>query len=341
METDLFHLYRQMFRARCFEETVRELWQRGEISGEMHLGTGEEAVAAGVVSHLREGDALALDHRGAPPLLVRGLDPTALFAELLGLPLGLCGGRGGHMHLFSRDHLAASSGIVGASGPLGAGFALAASHLRPGGLAVSLFGEGAANQGMLMETMNLAVVWKLPLLLVCKDNRWAITTESAAVTGGLLPERARAFGLRAAEADGLDVEEVYREAGRQIERIRAGEGPAFLLLRCSRPEGHFLGDPVLRILRHPAGELGRRAGPFLRSVASPRGAPLPERVRGTRRIAEPILGVDRSLREGDPLAVARARLAGEEERLAALEEEAAAEIRSALDRALPLLEGPS
>src|SRR5512136_2042242 len=132
MPPDATALYALMLKCRLFEEAVAELWQQGLISGEMHLGTGEEAVIAGVVSQLRDGDAVALDHRGTAALLVRGVDPGLLLRELLGRPGGLCGGMGGHMHLFSRAHLAASSGIVGAAGPAAAGFALSAQFLRPG-----------------------------------------------------------------------------------------------------------------------------------------------------------------------------------------------------------------
>ena len=124
-EPDLWSLYWNMLRSRLFELEVTRLWQEGRIPGEMHLGVGEEAIAAGVVCQLEEGDAMALDHRGTPALVIRGVNPVLLLQEFLGQPDGLCGGMGGHMHLFSKGHLAASSGIVGASGPTAAGFALA------------------------------------------------------------------------------------------------------------------------------------------------------------------------------------------------------------------------
>lgn len=240
MEPDLWSLYRQMLRSRRFEEFVKDLWEKGEISGEMHLGIGEEAIAAGVVDHLQEGDAMALDHRGSPPLVARGVDLVVLLREFLGSEDGLCCGMGGHMHLFSPEHLAASSGIVGSSGPVAAGFALAAQCLRPENLAVAFFGEGAMNQGMLMETLNLAVAWKLPMLFVCKDNQWAITTLSHSVTGGNLIDRAKAFGMPAMEIDGTDVEAVWNAAGQGADRARNGNGPTFLLAHCPRLEGHFL-----------------------------------------------------------------------------------------------------
>src|SRR5512136_2893320 len=183
---DAWSLYALMKRSRRFEEAVAQLWKDGLISGEMHLGTGEESIIAGVVPQLREGDAMALDHRGTAALLMRGVDPVLIVRELLGRPDGLCGGMGGHMHLFSKEHLAASSGIVGAEGPNAAGFALAATFLRPGCIAVAFFVEAAMNQGMLMESMNLASVWRLPVLFVCKDDHWGITTSASDSTGGHL-----------------------------------------------------------------------------------------------------------------------------------------------------------
>ncbi|HIE17111.1 MAG TPA: hypothetical protein EYP71_02845 [Dehalococcoidia bacterium] len=162
MQPDLWSLYRQMLRSRRFEEAVTSLWEQGKISGEMHLGVGEEAIAAGVAAHVRDGDAMALDHRGTPLMVARGVDPVLLLREFLGKGDSLCGGRGGHMHLFSGEHLVASSGIVGATGPVAAGFALAAQLLHPGRIAVAFFGDGAMNQGMLLESLNLAVAWKLP-----------------------------------------------------------------------------------------------------------------------------------------------------------------------------------
>ena len=126
MEPDLWDLYKWMLKSRLFEEAVLQLWNEGKISGEMHLAIGEEAIAAGINAHLQEGDALALDHRGTPALMMRGIDPLLLLKEFLGHTDGLCGGMGGHMHLFSAEHLAASSGIVGESAPAALGFAISA-----------------------------------------------------------------------------------------------------------------------------------------------------------------------------------------------------------------------
>jgi len=232
MKTKLWSLYALMLKSRLFEEAIAKLWHDGLISGEMHLGKGEEAIIAGVVTQLREGDAMAFDHRGTAALLMRGLDPVLILRELIGYPDGLCGGMGGHMHLFSKKYLAASSGIVGAAGPTAAGFALSAQYLRPGAIAVAFFGEGAMNQGMLMESLNLASAWSLPVLFVCKDDGWAITTQSKRMTGGDLNERARGLGIPTVEVDGGDVSEVWEAAHSAIERARSSKGSTFLHARC-------------------------------------------------------------------------------------------------------------
>jgi acetoin:2,6-dichlorophenolindophenol oxidoreductase subunit alpha len=251
---------------RRFEEAIGALWEKGLISGEMHLGVGEEAIVAGVLSQLQEGDALALDHRSTPPLVARGTDRVAILRELLGRDDGLCRGRGGHMHLFDPGRLAASSGIVGASAPTACGFALAAQHLRPGNVSFAFFGEGAMNQGMVMEALNLAVAWKLPVVFVCKDSRWAITTRSRTVTGGSLDARARSFGLRVARVDGGNVDAVVRAARSAVAHARDGSGPSFILARCCRPDGHFLGDPLLRVFADPVGQSRELLPPLLHAA---------------------------------------------------------------------------
>lgn len=337
MGPDLWTLYEMMKRSRAYEEAIARLWRQGLISGEMHLGTGEEAIVAGVMDHIRDGDALALDHRGTPPYLMRGLDPLPLLRELLGEEDGLCKGQGGHMHLYAKDHLLASSGIVGASGPAAAGFALAAGHLRPQALAVAFFGEGAMNQGMLMESLNLAAVWELPLLFVCKDDEWAITTDSRQVAMGNLRDRVQGLGVPYQAVDGLDVTAVWKAARRGIERARNGEGPTFLHAKCVHLEAHFLGYQLLRLTRSPLEELPRIALPLLRSFLSIPGAPIRERIQGMRSILTSLVKTIRDPRESsanDPLRRARMPLAVDPERLnaleAALEEEVNRTVAAAL-----------
>ncbi len=326
---DLWYLYRQMLRSRRFEEAVKRLWEQGRISGEMHLGVGEEAVAAGVVAHVREGDALLLDHRGTPPLVVRGLDLVSLLREMLGHPQGLCGGRGGHMHLFSKEHLTASTGIVGATGPLGAGFALAAQFLRPGAVAVAFLGDGAMNQGMLLESLNLAVVWKLPVLFVCKHNAWAITTRADLVTGGKLAQRVQGFGMPVAVVDGTEVEAVWDAADRALAEVGRGRGPYFLLTTCPRLEGHFLGDALVRVVSAPGSTLREAVPPILRGLTGWKGGRLCERATALRTLLQVVSkAAAPGLRHPrDPLRKTRAKLAADRERLCNLEAEVEAEIR--------------
>lgn len=303
-EINLEKLYRQMARIRSFELAASDLWRRGMISGELHLGTGEEAVVAGVVAHLVEGDAMALDHRSTPPLIARGADIKSLVSELLGSEDGICRGRGGHMHLFVPNLLSASSGIVGSSGPLGAGFALAASRLRPGKVAVCFFGEGAMNQGMMLESLNLAASWKLPLVFVCKDSGWAITTRSKEVTSGKLDRRARAFGMSSWRVNGLRADKVWEVSRRAISQARGGGGPAFILAKCTHLDGHFLGDPLLRVLEDPIGQMKEIGGPLIKSTTRG-GASWREKIAGFGTIGKAIseVALERTLRKRDPLTV--------------------------------------
>jgi pyruvate dehydrogenase E1 component alpha subunit len=325
-----------MLKSRLFEEAIAKLWHDGLISGEMHLGTGEEAIIAGVVVHLREGDAMALDHRGTAALLMRGIDPVLILRELLGYPNGLCGGMGGHMHLFSKEHLAASSGIVGAEGPTAAGFALSAQYLRPGAIAVAFFGEGAMNQGMLLESMNLASVWNLPVLFVCKDDGWSITTQSAKLTGGNLNERARGLGIPAVEADGLEVSVLWEAAHGAIERARSGQGPTFLHARCIHFEGHFLGFQLIRTVRDPLREMPEIAVPLTQSFVRLSGATLRERMAGLKAVIAAVLSTVRDPRRdptNDPIPRARATLQSDPTRLQELEDKIEKEISNILSSA--------
>lgn len=334
---DLWPLYSLMKKSRQFEEAVTQLWKDGLISGEMHLGTGEEAIIAGVVSQLRPGDAMAADHRASAAFLMRGVDPVLMLREMLGRDDGLCGGRGGHMHLFSKEHLAASSGIVGAEGPTAIGFALAAQYLRPGAIAVAFFGEGAMNQGMLMESINLAALWNLPVLFVCKDDGWAITTKPGTSTSGDMGERVRGLGAHYIDVDGLDVEQVWQAAHQAIERARAGKKPTLLRARCVHLEGHFLGLALLRIARNPLRELPAMAGPLIRSFLRPGGGSLRERLAGVWLILSAVLATLRDPRRystNDPVVRVQTALMSDPARLKELDNRIEAEISAALAAAL-------
>ena len=337
MPPDLWLLYRLMLKSRLFEEAIAKLWHEGLILGEMHLGTGEEAIIAGVVAHLQEGDAMALDHRGTAALLMRGVEPGPILRELLGYADGLCGGMGGHMHLFSKEYLTASSGIVGAEGPIAAGFALSAQYLRPGAIAVAFFGDGAMNQGMLMESMNLASAWNLPVLFVCKDDGWAISTQSKSVTGGDLNERARGLGIPSAEVDGSDASGVWRASHSAIERARSGHGPTFLHARCVHFEGHFLGFQLIRTVRDPFREMPEIAAPLTKSFLHPGGAALRERLAGLKTVLAAVLATLRDPRRdpaNDPVRLLRTTLQSDRARLQELEGQVEQEIGNAVASAL-------
>lgn len=343
IELDKVAIYRKMLMCRRIEEAIAGLWQEGCISGEMHLGIGEEGINAGVLDHLGDGDAIALDHRSTAGMVLRGVDLAAIVKECMGVDDGLCGGMGGHMHLYSKEHLAASSGIVGAAGPTACGFAFAAQHLRPGKVAVAFFGEAAMNQGMLLESMNLATAWELPVLFVCRDNGMAITTPSASVTGGDLEERARGLGVLGRKVDGVDVEIVWRAAGEMIDRARGGRGPSFLRATCVRPEGHFLGDPLIRIARRPFTELKPRVGLLALATTSTESASIVQRVASLGKITS-MLGRVARTQFGfahDPVVRLRKRLTITSDALAKLENEIQLLVEEALRSARTSAQGMS
>ncbi|MFW9971679.1 MAG: thiamine pyrophosphate-dependent dehydrogenase E1 component subunit alpha [Candidatus Odinarchaeota archaeon] len=328
VETKIWQLYRIMLFSRLFENAVQDLWEKGKISGEMHLGTGEEAIIAGIVSQLVQGDAIVVDHRGTPPFIMRGIDPILLLLEFLGHPKGLCAGQGGHMHLFSKEHLIASSGIVGSSGPAATGFALALKYKEQRNIAVAFFGEGAINQGMMLESMNLASVLNLPVLFVCKDNGWAISTITNDTTGGSIIERAKGFGLEGYEVDGKDVEAVWKVANEAISNIRSDSKPQFIHAHCVHTEGHFLGDPLLRYQRNPN---------LLAEVVEPLkeypGNSLDEIFQLFRKIG------GQTKKKVDPLVIIQKKLKNDPDRLKQIEEEVTKEIEQSINKALEIYGG--
>ena len=193
------------------------------------------------------------------------------------------------------------------------------------------------NQGMLLESMNLASAWNLPVLFVCKDDGWSITTQSKSVTGGDLNERARGLGLPAVEVDGCNVSEVWEAAHSAIERARSGQGPTFLHARCVHLEGHFLGFQPIRMVRDPLGELPEIAVPLTRSFLHPGGAALRERLSGLNTVIAAVLSTLRDPRRdsaNDPVRCARSILQSDTARLQALEDQLEKETNSALAAAL-------
>jgi pyruvate dehydrogenase E1 component alpha subunit len=239
--------------------------------------------------------------------------------------------------MFSKEHMAASSGIVGAEGPAAAGFALSAQYLNTGAIAVAFFGEGAMNQGMLMESFNLASAWKLPVLFVCKDDGWAITTQSDSMIAGDLNERAKGFGMPAVEVDGRDVSELWEATHAAIEQVRSGQGPFFFHARCIHMEGHFLGYQLLRVARDPLKEMPEIAAHLTRSFMRRSGAELRERVAGLKKVLAAVLSTLRDPRkdaDNDPVQITRNALLSNQIRLRELESQAEEEISDVLASAL-------
>jgi TPP-dependent pyruvate/acetoin dehydrogenase alpha subunit len=248
MELDkalLRDMYHGIRRIRRFEETAEELYKRGTVVGLLHLYLGEEAVATGVCLALRSDDYITSTHRGHGHVLAKGGDSQCLMAELCGRVGGYCRGKGGSMHAADIG-----LGILGANGIVGGGFgiatgaALSAKKRNSGQVAVCFFGDGAANQGIFMEVMNMAAIWKLPVIYACENNTFGQYTryEEATVTSQPIGARAAAFGLPTAQVDGNDVMAVYEAAVQAVARARAGEGPSFIEARTYRLRGHHMGD---------------------------------------------------------------------------------------------------
>jgi acetoin:2,6-dichlorophenolindophenol oxidoreductase subunit alpha len=246
-------LYRRMRLIRGFEELVQSLFLRGEVYGTTHLYSGQEAVAVGFASALRDGDRVACTYRGHGHTLAMGADPEALLAEMLGRSTGINGGRAGSMNIVDPDHgLIGCYGIVGGSIAAATGAALA---LRGrGAIAVAYFGDGATNQAYFFECLNFAKVLNLPVVFVCENNGYGEYTPTEAVTGGSIVARAESMGLPAHQVDGMDVAAVRELALAVTERVREGGGPEFVEARTYRFVGHSRSDPGKY---RPEGELER------------------------------------------------------------------------------------
>lgn len=258
MPTDdvLRELHRQMVRARVFEETVQRVYMEGKtpafdiaagpVPGEMHLAAGQEPVAAGVCAHLRPSDAITATHRPHHVALAHGMDMNKLAAELFGKETGLGHGKGGHMHLFDAATNFGCSGIIAEGMPTAVGAALAFKKRGRDDVAVSFFGDGAANQGAFHESLNLAALWMLPVVFVCEDNWWAISVpkeRSTAIADN--SDRAAAYGIPGVLVADNDVVAVYEAAGEAVARARRGGGPSLIEVKTDRLFGHFEGDPQL------------------------------------------------------------------------------------------------
>jgi TPP-dependent pyruvate/acetoin dehydrogenase alpha subunit len=254
-------MYEKMIEIREYEETMAKVYLEGKlppaiqkglafdigggpVPGEMHLAAGQEPVAVGVCAHLRDEDSVVGTHRPHHFAIAKGVPLKPMTAEMFGKDTGLGRGKGGHMHLFDPAHKFSCSGIIGASLPPACGAALAAKKRGKDWVAVAFFGEGATNQGSFHESLNLAALWRLPVLFVCEDNKYAISVEKSESTSvAWNADRASAYGMPGVLVQHNDALEVFEAAGAAVERARRGEGPTLLEVKTDRYLGHFQGDP--------------------------------------------------------------------------------------------------
>jgi TPP-dependent pyruvate/acetoin dehydrogenase alpha subunit len=262
----LKQMYRTMWTIRRFEETAGKLYQKGVIKGGIHASIGQEGVAVGVCTALRPDDWITSTHRGHGHHIAKGADLGRLMAEIMGKDTGYCRGRGGSMHVAAFDvgSLGASA-IVAAGVPMGVGAALSARMQGQDRVVVSFFGDGAMGQGTLHESLNLAAVWKLPILFLFENNQFAVSTrvdQSIAVKDR--QALAGAYGLANACADGQDVLAVYEAVHTAVELARSGGGPSFVECQTYRFEGHYFGEPQVYRTREEVKEARRSRDPIAR-----------------------------------------------------------------------------
>lgn len=241
---ELVQIYRTMLLARRFEELVIEQFREGNLPGFVHVAIGQEAIAAGVGHALPEGDFIASTHRAHAHIIARGSNVEHLMAEMMGRITGVCQGKGGSMHLADMSHnVVGANGVVGSGAPMMAGVALAQKELGTGNIAVAFYGDGASSQGNVHEALNLAQIWKLPVLFILENNRYAESTPTwQTVPVDDLSVRGAAYDMKTFAVDGNDVLAMYDVATAAAEHARSGEGPVYIVAETKRLSGHYVGD---------------------------------------------------------------------------------------------------
>ncbi|MDF2995579.1 MAG: acetoin dehydrogenase complex component alpha subunit [Xanthobacteraceae bacterium] len=243
-KVDLLAAYKTMRTIREFEERLHVEFAKGDIPGFVHLYAGEEACATGIMSHLTDVDRIASTHRGHGHCIAKGVDVHEMMAEIYGKATGACRGKGGSMHIADLSKgMMGANGILGAGAPLICGAGLAAKFRGDGGVGITFFGDGASNQGTVLESMNLAAIWNLPVIFVVENNGYAESTSVDYATAvDSYVDRASGFGLPGVTVDGTDFFAVHEAAGEMIKRAREGGGPSLLECKMIRFFGHFEGD---------------------------------------------------------------------------------------------------
>lgn len=241
-----WRLYERMCEMRSFEEECAAGVRDGQLRGEVHLAIGQEGVGVALRAVLRPEDWVVATHRSHVAAIAKGVALRPLLAEIYERATGLCGGKGGHLHLFDPERRFSTTGIVGSSLPVALGHAYAHAHTGEPGIAVGITGEGGTNAGQFAETLNMAGLWRLPLLVVVEDNGWGISVRnSASIAPPGITARAEAYGLRAFTTDATDAENAIAEFAAAFDHVRSGAGPALLVAHCHRFSGHYEGDPDL------------------------------------------------------------------------------------------------
>jgi pyruvate dehydrogenase E1 component alpha subunit len=242
---DRIDMLRRMIEIRRFEEKAAESYARGKIHGFLHLYIGQEAVAVGAISALRPDDYIVSHYREHGHAIARGLDPKRVMAELYGRETGVSGGRGGSMHLFDPAHsFMGGYAIVAGHMPLACGLALAEQYKGSDRIAANFLGDGAVNEGEFHESLNLAAVWKLPVLFIVENNFYGMGTDVRRVSAVIeVYKRAEAYGIPSEQVDGMDALAMHEAVSRCAARVRAGDGPMFLEAICYRYRGHSMADP--------------------------------------------------------------------------------------------------
>ena len=261
---DLLSYYREMLLIRRFEEKAGQMYGMGLIGGFCHLYIGQEAVVVGMEHAIGPDDAVITSYRDHGHILARGMDPKGVMAELTGRSGGYSKGKGGSMHMFSVEkRFYGGNGIVGAQVPLGAGLAFAFKYREEPHVCLTYFGEGAANQGQVYESFNIASLWKLPVVFVIENNRYAMGTSIERATAGTaLYRRGDAFGIPGMEVDGMDVVVVKAAGEEAVAHCRSGKGPILMEMKTYRYRGHSMSDPAKYRTRDEVQEVRARRDPI-------------------------------------------------------------------------------
>ena len=261
---DLLSYYREMLLIRRFEEKAGQMYGMGLIGGFCHLYIGQEAVVVGMEHAIGPDDAVITSYRDHGHMLARGMDPKGVMAELTGRSGGYSKGKGGSMHMFSIEkRFFGGNGIVGAQVPLGAGLAFAFKYREEPHVCLTYFGEGAANQGQVYESFNIASLWKLPVVFVIENNRYAMGTSIERATAGTaLYRRGDAFGIPGMEVDGMDVVAVKAAGEEAVAHCRSGKGPILMEMKTYRYRGHSMSDPAKYRTRDEVQEVRARRDPI-------------------------------------------------------------------------------